>query len=55
MEAVMFEPNGLAWGIVALVCGVLIIAFPGLLRYIVGIYLIIVGLWAILPKLRLHR
>jgi uncharacterized membrane protein HdeD (DUF308 family) len=31
-------------GIIALVAGVLILAIPGLLRWIVGVYLILVGL-----------
>jgi hypothetical protein len=38
---------------VTLFFGILIIVFPGFLRYIVGLYLIVVGLWAIIPKLNL--
>jgi uncharacterized membrane protein HdeD (DUF308 family) len=51
----MFEPTGLVWGVVTLIFGILIIAAPDLLRYIVGIYLIVMGLWTIVPKLRARR
>jgi hypothetical protein len=50
----MFQPIGLIWGIVTLIFGILVIAYPKFLRYSVGIYLVIVGLWAIIPSLRLH-
>jgi len=50
----MFEPIGLLWGIVTLIFGLLIIVYPNLLRYTVGIYLIVAGLWAIIPRLHLH-
>jgi uncharacterized membrane protein HdeD (DUF308 family) len=50
----MFQPIGLIWGIVTLVFGILVIVYPRFLRYTVGIYLVIVGLWAIIPSLRLH-
>jgi hypothetical protein len=42
--------SGLAMGIVAIVVGVLVLGFPDLLRWIVGIGLIVVGLLAILRK-----
>jgi len=48
----MFQPIGLIWGIVTLVFGILVIAFPRFLRYTVGVYLIVVGLWAIVSRLR---
>jgi hypothetical protein len=53
--AKMFEVNGMVWGIVTIIFGVLIIAFPYLLHYVVGIYLIIVGLWAVMPRLKIGR
>lgn len=31
-------------GLIALIAGILILAVPGLLRWIVGIYLVVVGL-----------
>ena len=52
-ENKMFQPSGLLWGIVTLIFGILVLVFPQFLRYTVGIYLIIVGLWAIFPRLRL--
>jgi cytochrome c biogenesis protein CcdA len=42
--------SGLLMGIVAIVIGILILAFPDLLRWILGIGLIVVGLLAILRK-----
>ncbi len=48
---IMFQPIGLIWGIVTLICGILVIAYPKFLRYSVGIYLVIVGVWAIIPRL----
>jgi len=50
----MWQPIGLVWGIVTLIFGILVIVYPKFLRYTVGIYLVIVGLWAIIPSLRLH-
>jgi uncharacterized membrane protein HdeD (DUF308 family) len=50
----MWQPIGLIWGIVTLVFGILVIVYPKFLRYTVGIYFIIMGLWAIIPSLRLH-
>ena len=47
----MFQPVGLLWGIVTLIFGILVVAYPRFLQYTVGIYLIIVGLWAIIPRL----
>jgi cytochrome c biogenesis protein CcdA len=47
----MFQPIGLIWGAVTLIFGILVIIYPKLLRYTVGIYLIIVGMWAIIPRL----
>lgn len=43
----MFTPSGLVWGIVSVVAGILIIVWPGLIRWLLGLYLIIVGLIAI--------
>ena len=50
----MWQPIGLAWGIVTLIFGILVMIYPKFLRYTVGIYLIIVGLWAVIPSLRLQ-
>jgi len=36
--------KGIIHPILAIVAGILIIAFPGLLKWIVGIYLIVTGL-----------
>jgi hypothetical protein len=30
------------------------LVYPNVLRYTVGIYLVIVGLWAIIPRLHLN-
>ena len=39
---------GLLWGIVTLIFGTIIIIFPKLLHYLVGAYLIIFGLLAVI-------
>jgi hypothetical protein len=46
----MFKVSGLTVGIVAIVVGILVLAFPNLLQWIVGIGLIVVGILAILRK-----
>jgi len=42
--------TGLWMGIIAIVIGILILAFPDLLRWILGIGLIVVGILVILRK-----
>jgi len=42
--------SGLAMGIVAIAVGILVLGFPDLLRWILGISLIVVGLLVILRK-----
>ena len=42
--------TGLWMGIIAIVIGILILAVPDLLRWVLGIGLIVVGLLAILRK-----
>jgi uncharacterized membrane protein HdeD (DUF308 family) len=54
VDATLLEPIGLLWGIVTVIVGLLVVVFPYHLRYIVGIYLVVVGLWAIIPRLHLH-
>jgi len=46
----MLKITGLWMGIIAIVIGILVLAFPDLLRWILGIGLIVVGLLAILRK-----
>jgi|APFre7841882590_1041340.scaffolds.fasta_scaffold10746_2 hypothetical protein len=46
----MPKVSGLVMGIILLVVGILVLAFPDLLRWILGIGLIVVGLLAILRK-----
>jgi uncharacterized membrane protein HdeD (DUF308 family) len=43
---------GLWMGIIAIVVGILIIAFPDLIRWILGIALIVMGVMAIVPALK---
>ncbi len=49
----MWLPTGLIWGIVTLIFGILVLIYPKFLRYTVGIYLVVMGLWAIIPRLPL--
>jgi uncharacterized membrane protein HdeD (DUF308 family) len=38
--------SGLVWGIVAIVAGIVVLAFPRILNYLIGVYMIISGiLW----------
>jgi len=42
--------KGLWMGIIAIIIGILVLALPGLLQWIVGIGLIVVGVLAVLGK-----
>jgi len=42
---------GLVMGIASLVCGIVVMIFPKILNYLVGIYLIVVGIIAIVAYL----
>jgi len=48
----MLKVSGLVMGIIAIVIGILILAVPDLLRWVLGIGFIVVGLLAILRKQR---
>jgi uncharacterized membrane protein HdeD (DUF308 family) len=43
---------GLWMGVIAVVVGILIIAFPDLIRWVLGIALIVMGVMAIIPTLK---
>jgi len=43
---------GLWMGIIAVVVGILIIAFPDLIRWILGLAFIVMGLMAIFPAMK---
>jgi len=46
------EISGLIAGIIAVVVGIIIIIWPRVIAYILGIYLIIVGVLAVIAALR---
>ncbi len=46
----MLRITGLGMGIIAIVIGILILAVPDLLRWVLGIGFIVVGILAILRK-----
>jgi len=46
----MIRISGLWMGIIAIIIGILILAVPGLLQWILGIGLIVVGILAVLRK-----
>jgi uncharacterized membrane protein HdeD (DUF308 family) len=48
----MLRITGLWMGIIAIIVGILIIALPGLLRWILGIALIVMGVMAVIPALK---
>ncbi len=39
---------GLWMGIVSLICGIIVMIFPKILNYLIGIYLIIIGVLALI-------
>jgi hypothetical protein len=46
----MFKMSGVAFGVVAIVVGILVLVLPGLLQWIVGIGLIVIGILALVRK-----
>ena len=48
----MLRIAGLWMGVIAVVVGILIIAFPDFIRWVLGIALIVLGVMAIIPSLR---
>jgi uncharacterized membrane protein HdeD (DUF308 family) len=48
----MLRIAGLWMGVIAVVVGILIIAFPDFIRWVLGIALIVLGVMAIIPALR---
>ena len=47
----MLQVSGIVMGIITLIFGVIVIMFPKMLHYIIGGYLVIVGIWAIVVAL----
>jgi hypothetical protein len=50
VKTVMIRITGLGMGIIAIVIGILILAVPDLLRWVLGIGFIVVGFLAVLRK-----
>ncbi len=48
MPAVTFPALGLWMGIASLLFGVIVMVFPKILNYLVGIYLILIGIMALI-------
>ena len=48
MPALTFPALGLWMGIASLIFGVIVMVFPRILNYLVGIYLIIIGIMALI-------
>jgi len=44
----LFGATGLAMGVITLICGIVVMVFPKILNYLIGIYLIIIGLMVII-------
>ena len=43
--------SGLLLGIITLIFGVIVMIFPKILNYLIGLYLIIIRIWAIIQAL----
>jgi len=52
MPAIGLPALGLWMGIASLIFGVIVMVFPKILNYLIGIYLIIMGVMAIIAYLR---
>lgn len=52
VKVAMLRITGFWMGIVAIIVGILIIALPDLLRWILGIALILMGVMAVIPALK---
>ena len=48
MPAIAFPTLGLWMGIASLIFGIIVMIFPKILNYIVGVYLIIIGIMALI-------
>ena len=48
----MPKVSGLLMGILSIIAGILIIVFPSILAWVIGIYLIVIGVLAILAVKR---
>ncbi len=51
MVFVSIEVSAFLGSILAIVAGVLVLAFPGLLRFMIGLYLLLVGVLGLLTAL----
>ena len=52
MIASLFPVGGLIAGIITIVAGIIILVWPRVIAYIIGIYLIVIGLVAVIAVLR---
>ena len=48
MPAIAFPAVGLWMGIASLIFGIIVMVFPKVLNYLIGIYLIIIGIMALI-------
>ncbi|MBN1369142.1 MAG: DUF3096 domain-containing protein [Dehalococcoidaceae bacterium] len=53
MPAITIPALGLMMGIASIVFGVIVMIFPKILNYLIGIYLIIIGVMAIIAYLNM--
>ena len=51
MLSIGLPGGGLLWGIVTLFFGIIVMIFPRILNYLIGIYLIIMGIMSIIAAL----
>jgi uncharacterized membrane protein HdeD (DUF308 family) len=50
MDTKSISINGVAMGVLAIVAGVLVLIWPELVRWIIGIFLIVWGILAVMNK-----
>ena len=50
MAAIVISAQ-LLWGIISIIFGIIVLAFPKILNYLIALYLIITGVLMVLPSL----
>lgn len=47
----LLQTGGLVWSIISIIVGILIIIWPHIIAYVVGIYLVVIGIFGLIAAL----
>ena len=47
----LLQFGGIVWSIISIIVGILIIIWPHIIAYVIGIYLIVVGIFGLIAAL----